>query len=1040
MTYSRVIQVFFSVCYFSFHVANSGATELNPLVVDFAAMHNGQGGIRAIAKVSRNTNDAPSLRNAKQHWSLTVNQQLLVPMQLKIAGNNLIIEFFSATKQWPSAAKPTAHLATLLYRDQVIKQFDLVGPSNGIAFVAGYKPTVSSFSDGLAGPYTNAYLVATSQAQQQWFKALAQEHNWLDLGHLAYARAAYVEAAYFYAMAADDNQRDSLAPAWLAHTVKLYQPYNASLLLPIEAALKRRLLKLQRQGSAQAAVFGEKQDQAEQKVKALQQQFSQVQGALNALGNQSRDDAQALKLSEKLTTINSTIRDINDNLQDRLSDIERPTPFMIKALFEIQISLSRLAVGAKADGPNQQAWLDAALATAQLPYAQSFNPAGLDRSLRARVLLRKAALSDQQAQLAKIALESDPAFAQQKPLQDKHQQQLAELEKLRLTTDAAAAELSRQPALQNKAQKAEQAVNDFAQAQAQLRQAEEVFNGEQKQLQADRAALGERPTEAARAAFNKKIDLYNEKIQQLDKRSARVQAKADVANATSQVYNQALNEAQNNNNQAYNRQVNRVNQTLSQLTKITTLVGDKDRLYKDLIFDRDQNLALSKDELYRLMSNAPTRNGSRLLASVDSVLALPTDSLRLFTEKLWCSSLNFNCGQCFGLATLGCTFAELDAIRDCNNGIATQFSLPAVGSGGILGACRGSIAISVTKKRWQVANTGRKPSHSSAQEHDSKQAVTSAIADTLAPLFDKDASCGVAQPSTTNNAINDNDGLSAYLGEFEAKLAEQLKQRQQQALQQQKLDQATRRLALVKQNSEFANDPEIAELLARFESQPGALAQPKNAALLTDKLAQRAVHAIQTDIANNGNQAQWEQKARRINEISKQANDLAQEFGLQSESLKKLTGYVDNAASILDGARDGNVDKVRTGIQGFIGSVPGPVGSLLTTPQGYVLAGTLQYTSDITSDSTAVLKDFNAYLDGSDPGAEQRMLAGSQALQDKLNPRAYIKKAFIEPVRSYFENEVPGGKTLIKVFDYFASEAKPGSCAPPGPALEIPSN
>jgi hypothetical protein len=1010
--------------------------ELDRLIADFAALDTGRPGVRAVATLNIDPDEYLDFED-ELAWTLEIGDLQLASERVDIDRDRIIIHLFAEAAIWPTETGPLSRAATLRYDNAAIASSQITGPANGVAFSRGGAPEPSAASETFAALFEAEYLAATSNNQQLWFNELGGDGNWLDLGHLAFRRNAFAEAAYFFAKAADEDREDALAAAWLAKTVETEFLLDEATLLAIEAELKRRVAVLQEKGAKQAEGFGEIQNSAKAKTDALRQEFSDVQNTLNGLADRGEADPEVQRLTARLTAINAKIGVINEELQRALSDIERPTPFIIGALFETQAALSRLAVGREA-GPgdlSERAWIEAAQATSELPYDQDFNPVGLDRSLRARALLRKAAIADAEAKAAKIILESDPALGERDSLRADHDRQIAQLDTKKAETEAAAATITERPELKALAAEADERNAAFEAEQTRYAEAQNALDAERQELLAAQDALGDNPNEATRRSFNKKVDAFNQKIEATNAGAAPVQEQADAANAAAAAYNDAVNRALNDNYAAYNDLVEAANATLEQIKALNAALAEKEPRYKDLVFERDQNIALSKDELYRLMSDTPTVEGDSLLDAADTVVFVPAEAERFYSGTPWCGSINFRCERCIGLAVLGCTFAELDASTACQNGDRIRFSLPRSGGGGIIGGCKGVIALAPGKKRWTVPQSGRKPVNTTAIEADDKEGLSDAVSDTLGGFFDPNATCGAPAAADGGSPSGDGEGLSAYLDEFEKNLAAERERREAEADKRWRMAEAERRLAMVKQNSALANDPEIADLIRQFEAQPGALSNPENAALFADKLAERAVHAIQTDVANSGDQSEWEKKARRINDMAKEANKIAKELGYESKNLKKLTGYVDNAASILDGARDGNADKVRSGIQGFVSAVPGPVGSLLKTPQGYALAGTVQYANDITRGSTEVLKDFNAVLDGSDPDAERRMLEKAEALQKKLTPKGYIKTVFIDPTRSYVENEVPGGKTIIKVFDWLTSDSEGGSCRPPAPPI-----
>lgn len=1032
--------IVFGLLFASLTVVPAGSATLDHQVADYAALDAGRPGMRAVATLSIDPDEAFDFED-ELAWSLAIDDVILVSELVDFDRGRMIVHLFAEIPVWPTDPEQSSRAATLLYEDKPVAAVQLTGPSNGVGFSPGAQPTPADIPNTLAVIFEPGYLAATSKNQQRWFSELGGDGNWLDLGHMAFRRNAFAEAAYFYARAADEDRDDALAVAWLGKSIAKGSPFDVNMLLAVEPELKRRVALLQESGARQAEGFEAIQQSVRVRTDALRQEFSTTQEALNALVDRSEDNEEAQRLAARLTAINVEIGAANEELQLALSEIERPTPFIIAGLFEMQSALSRLAAG-RDEGPgglSEREWIEAAQFTSELAYEQDFNPAGLDRTLRSRALMRKAAIADREAKTAKAALEANPALESRDRLQAEHDRQIEALDIKREQTEAAAQTITERPELKALELESDKLREAFEVEQSAYNESVNSLDAEQSALQEARNALGDNPSEDAREDFNAKVDAFNRKIEAVNAGAAPVQEKADAANAAAAAYTDAVNRALDDNNAEYNALVEAANATLNQIKAANAALAENEPKYKDLIFERDQNLALARDELYRLMSDTPTREGDDLLSAADSVVFVPDGAERLYTARPWCRAINFRCERCVGLAVLGCTFAELDAGSACENGERISFSLPATGSGGIIGACRGVRALALGEKRWTVPSTRRKPLHSTAIETDDTEGLSDAVSDTLGGFFDPDASCG-APPSTGDStdgdsAEGDSDGLSAYLDAFEKNLAAERQRRQEEAEKRWRMAEMERRLALVKQNSALADDPEIAELIEKFEAMPGLLSEPANAELFADKLAERAVHAIQTDIAASGNQAEWEQKARRINEMAKEANEIASELGYESESLKKLTGYVDNAASILDGARDGNADKVRSGIQGFVGAVPGPVGSLLNTPQGYALAGTVQYTNDITRGSTDVLKEFNSVLDGSDPDAERRMVEKAEALQKKLTPKAYIKTVFIDPTRAYVENELPGGKTIIKVFDWLNSDSDSGSCQPPAPPI-----
>ncbi|MEM7215554.1 MAG: hypothetical protein AAF423_08425 [Pseudomonadota bacterium] len=480
--------------------------------------------------------------------------------------------------------------------------------------------------------------------------------------------------------------------------------------------------------------------------------------------------------------------------------------------------------------------------------------------------------------------------------------------------------------------------------------------------------------------------------------------------------------------------------------------------YKDIIDLRDQQLNLTDAELEKLKERLTERTFNSFSEEISKDIEIPADARNLFgggpvseavIDTAWCTKIDFQCDErCSGMMLVDCEIAESSAQSACLAGETPNLDFNnAGGSGGFIGQCGPLVgtpvavpigpAHAVVGEQWHTDSRGGDPvAFLNPVDTNERRAIENAIEDTLDPLFDPDATCG-PQPGF-DVADGSSPGLDAYMDDFLDKLEGEKEELNIEEDKLWRIAEAKRRFALAGKNSSLRNDPIVQEMIEEIATNPGALADPDVGKKFAEKLIDRALNAAETNASASGNakQEEWEKKAREINDLAKQANGIAEKFGIKSDALEKLTGYGDNAAGILDGAREGDGEKIRAGVQGLISGVPGPVGSLLKTPQARALAASVTYASDITNDSADVLGQFNKTIGSDDPAATEKLVAMSEAMQDKLTAKNYVDKVFVEPMKNFIKEEVPGGKAIMGIFDFFSGKSKPGasqSCSVPIP-------
>jgi len=494
----------------------------------------------------------------------------------------------------------------------------------------------------------------------------------------------------------------------------------------------------------------------------------------------------------------------------------------------------------------------------------------------------------------------------------------------------------------------------------------------------------------------------------------------------------------------------------AEFRRLEAALIDQEPIYKDLIGLRDENLYLTESQLQSLKDLMRQPELSALLAETASDTKTPAGIRDLVKpaallssstiDTAACTAINFQCEQrCFGLYVVDCTIAESGAQSDCLAGNTPNLDFyNGGGSGGFIGRCDPLIGVAMPIKavfaheavgnNWNSDSRGGKPTSSvNSSDEEDKQALQNVVSDTLSTLFDPDATCGIS-PS------EDSSGLEAYLVDFQNNIEEEKRRTQSENDRLWRMAEAERRLALIRKNTRLMNDPIVKDLVEELATNPAALVDPEFGKNLAEKLIDRALNAAETNTSSSGNakQAEWEKKAREINALAKNANEIADKFGVKSDALSKLTGYGDNAAGILDGAREGDGEKIRSGIQGLVSGVPGPAGSVLKTPFGRAAAASVTFASDITNDSADVLGQLNKSIGSDNPEDLEKLAAMSEAVQKKLTVKNYVDKVLVEPFKNFVKEDVPGGKVLMGVFDYFTGKSEPkasSSCAIPAPPL-----
>ncbi|WP_136658850.1 hypothetical protein [Nitratireductor sp. XY-223] len=1017
------------------------AAELLALTLDFAALEEGVPGTAGYASVWLDADEEAEFYDERD-WTLSVGSQVLIGTSMLNDRGLVHIRLFDPRLAWPREGEKREHDATLSYRDRVVATAKATGPANGIATLGG-GITASDLGDAtLTERFEAGYFDATSENQRIWFSGLSGESNWFELGLIAHRRNAFREAAYFFARAADADPADGLAAAWLARTLHDTGRFEADLLLAVEADLQRRLSDLETRGARAAAAFGEAQQRATERERELQAEFAGIQDQLAALPDRSETNPDAARLAERLKVINAEIRALGESLNEEIAGIERTTPFMTRMLFETQLMLARIAAG-QTDmntGKTERDWVEAARRTAEVPYAQDFNPVGVDRSLRARILIRQAALANREAEAEQAALQADPAYRERLARRQHHDEQLSALNVMKSEAEAAAAALPERPDLMKLSDEAARLAARFDTAQTEHQARLEALDVERNELQAARDALGGNPSSEAIEGFNARLDAFNANVDLVNARVPELQAMADTANAAANAYNEALNRANEEVYAPYNDLVAAANANLDAIRALSEELADREPRYKDLVFERDGSLALARSELYSLMGERPTPEGDSLIDAVDTAVSVPDGAEKSDVGTPWCDKVDFRCDQCIGLGVLGCTFAESDAQSACYSGERVLFRKPAPG-GGIIGGCGGTLRVDPGTRRWSVQSTERNPGKRSRDEEAAADDVIDVASGLLDPFFDPAAGCGLASPVSAGEA---DDGLGAYLDEFEQMLADRREERRAERQRAERLEQMQDYIDLLSRHAGSTSSDDLEALRDRISATPDLMSDPdaaRDVAEQLSKIAQEAVVAGAASLGTENGADGWQDWAEKTMEIGEKVKAITDELGIKSDTVDEIKGYVDSARELRDAINEarttGSSEKLRGIFKDKVISALGPVGQVIDLPADIINSG-LNVVERTTGQISKPLGHMSDLIAGTDPDAEAKMLAAVEELQN-TSAKDIIKEVALDPFERKLRSLVGDRAVDVTkaIYEYFTKEEKAESASCPVPPLEF---
>ncbi len=1005
------------------------AAETGQVTVDWEALSNGNPGVRATIEVQLTASEKANLES--ETLTFKIDDLELRPLETVQYGETEQVSFFSKTSHWPDRQTLSAKTGTLYLGNKSIANVKLTAPIRGMQITPSSLLVKAPSSDATVTDRLRTHYEAVSDIDQrrrfQWIATTNLDDKakaWFDLGQIAFRRQSFRRAAWFFHRSAENDLDDVLPQAFLAQSILKFTPHENELLEAVANNLAERIDAQYEKTASASETFEQDQNQAQSDVDVLSKEFDDIQKQLQDLEDQSDSNPKAKKLGARLLEINQEIEKLNQSLYVKIGDIERVTPFMTEALFNAQMALSRLP------DMDEQLWLNKALNTSEAAYEQSFNPVDVDRTLRAQALLRSAARRHELSGPAEKAYRADPKLAKRETLETKYDAMSLELESDKETLEIKIAAIDDQADIQQLQKEKERLLAEFKTAQSNHEKNKQTLDGVKRA--ADEARSNGDIDEA-----NRHIDKYNIELPKVNASADASNAKANLVEAADKSYVEAYNEAAKKLNAPYNTKISDFNTLAEQINTLSEGLKDKEQVYKDLIFNRDQDLALARDELYQALSAAPSAEIQNLIVASDEAINIPEDTERLYTSRPWCTNISYNCGSCFGLAVLGCEFGQMDAISACQAGERIlPYSPSSFGSGGIIGTCRGLRPLDVNVSRWATPDGSRNAENLSPADEEERELAADAIADSLDPLFESD--CGVS-PSDSADESPD-DGLILQFSEETLENIRKAREKWRKDREREfLLADMERRLSLVRNNQIFASDPDIKQFIDALQNDPDKFKDPLVQRALAEKIAARAEHVIQSTAAQGGTEDDWVKNAHKINDLAKDANKIISDLGGSLPQLEELTGYADNALDIIDGGREGDANKVLGGVRGLTASVPGPLNAVLEIP-GRFVAGHVTHMSDTLKDEAAVMGTVAEIIGsgGSDPDVDRRLAEQIKAVEKNLDPKTFMEKMFIEPTKDFIKDKVPGGETLLNLFSRLTEDdgKSEGSC--PVPPITIP--
>ncbi len=1002
------------------------AVETGRLIIDWEALEKGRIGVAAKIEV---TDQALPISDSEiESFRLHIGEYELIPVNNTRYGDIVVISFFARTKSWPNPQAPQTLTAELYKNSKRISRLKNISQSRGLkVYGQSLLAPVAKSGETLEQRLRSYYHAATTQLQRRRFLWIATASevgladSWRDLGHVAYRRKLYREAAWFFHKAAQADQQDVLGASWLARAVLQFAPDEKAMLGQINTLLSNRMAQLYRQADAGSASFGSVQKRITRQADQLSAEFATIQEQLRTLSVASRNSQQARDLSQRLTAINREIDGLNTVLSDKYGDVYWVTPFMVAALVDTQISLSRI--------DDELVWLEQAQKTSEAAFKRNFSPLPVDRSLRARVFLRRAAYNHQKGMLAEIKFRSDPNLKRRTQLKAQYEKDKLSLGVLKDKIDADTQAIDDDPDIKRLKQERNQARKNFekmrAQAQEKARPLEDISR------KIDQLRSENKTSEA-----NKLVEKYNALLPDVRDISAQANIAAERANGAEQKYIEAYNTKSAKLFKPYEIAQNKFNDLVGEINKLNELLRDKEDVYKDLIFNRDQFLALARDDLYRGMGKTPSREMRNLLLAADNIIEIGETDEQFYTSRPWCTSISYNCSACFGLAVLGCEFAQMDAISACQAGESVlPYSERALDGGGIIGACRGVQPLQINKRRWLAPETSNSTQQISPEDEEERELAAQVFDDSLGPLFEEACS---TEPVIDLSQPEDGGLILQFSQETLDNIKKAREKWRKDKEREFMLAEMEHRLGLIRNNQKLFADPEIKRFVEQLGDQPERFQDPVVQRALAEKIAERAEHIIKSSIAEAGTKDDWVAKAHEINNLAKEANKIVSDLGGSLPRLDKLTGYADNALDIIDGGRAGDGNKIMSGVRGLTAGVPGPLTAVLEVP-GRMIGGHVTHMSDTLKQEAAVMGTVAELIGsgGTDPETREKLRRQVEAVQNNLTPKSFVKQMLVKPMKDFFKDKVPGGETILNLFSR-ASESLKGRKTTGGRCLNPP--
>ncbi len=1007
--------------------------ETGEFIVDQLALQNGKPGV----SISLEIRTEQGVITQAEDLSFQFGDEKIPIAQIEPYGDVWRLSAFQSRRSWPDAmASGESPVFLMLGEKRLIHLGTITNMRALVHSGASLILTAPEEQSSLRNILWADYVRATSQITRKKFNWVASADQndpagaWRDLGFISYKRGKFREAAWCFFKASELDEKDPLSLAWLARTVRHYASADEQRLKAIEARLTVRLLAAQKRAAQESDRFSTYQSKQIATIKELQKSFDKTKSQLNNLAEAERNSEKADALVRRLDEFNKKIDETNTALTAKLAEVKWVTPFMIKQTFELDMAISKLP------GEDEGTWVKKAKTVAELPYARSYNPLPVNRALRARAMLRLAAISDIQGRREQKAYKDDPRLKQQDKLKVKLKTLESELDLLKERTARKLADINNNSEIKNLIAIKENQKQAYETAKTDYERITQPLRNMRTQISSLRARGDNKKANAL-------VPKYNAMLDKFKPAQDRLNMSVKAANAADKAYVEAYNKQADQISQAYSQKQNVYNKMIKQYNDHEKALSQMP--YRDLIYNRDQYLALAKDEIYKGLTNRPTNELNNLLSSTESLIPLKKNADIFYTKRPWCASISFNCSTCYGLAVLNCSFAEMDAQSACQRGErVTMYSTSIPGNGGIIGACRGIRISKPNKLRWQESEISDQSEFISTQDQKGNEVISDAINDALSPLFDNSCDAGGSTQNPTSSIEDPEEG--GLVLQFSQETLNALKKAHDkwQADQKHKflLEDMARRLELIKQNQNIFNDPDIKKIIKDLEKNPDQFADKKIQKLLAEAVSRRAQHIIKSSIAEGGSQKDWVKKAKDINDIAKQANKIAKDLGGEIPGLKTLTGYNDNALEIIEGGKNGDANKIMSGIRGLTADVPGPLTATLEIP-GRMVAGHVTHMSDTLKGEADVIGTVSEIIGngGSDPAQDKKLAAQIKKVQDKLTPKSFIKHMFIDPMRDFFKNKIPGGETLLNLFDRFnQSDSPPKSHLCVSPPINFPED